>query len=189
MWAYNNDSDVVKNFKADLGVAFEGLVTGGSFNIDIAVEQQYKTCQQSLTQTISCQGGDTTLCTKLAADPTVVGIHNVFDQWSATTLTSPAVMGFSTVPLWTLMFQAQDATIKSFWLDFYKAYQYIVLNPQVHKTQVRITISGGHGEVNLLSPASHLERDPLSDLPQGTVIVDSKLIWTGPPLTTGQTVE
>ena len=189
MWAYNNDSSVVDSFKADLGVAFEGLVTGGKFDAHIAFEDQYKTCQQSLTQTISCQGGDTTFCTTLSADPTVPGIHDVFDKWVGTTQTSPAVMGFSTVPLWTLMFQAQDATLKNFWLDFSKAYNFIVLNPQVHKTKVRMTIAGGYGEFDLLSPSSHIEMDPESPPPQGTEIVNSKIIWKGDPVQHLQSVE
>ncbi len=181
MWASNSNSEVNKNFAVDLGVAFQGLVTSGSFDGNISKEAQYKEFKQSLGKTLSCNGGDGSLADYIIANPSTAGIYDTYKKWVATADTNPAPTAFGTVPLWTVMFAAQDQNIKKYWSDFLSAYNYIVENPQVHRTSIRMTISGGYGAFDLLTPSGYLEPDPRNPLPQDAVLTVTNVVWSGFP--------
>ena len=181
MWASNSNSEVNKNFKVDLGLAFQGLVTSGEFNVDIAGESQYKTFTQSMEKDLSFSGGDDSIAEYIVASPSAEGIYKVFLKWAATAKAYPKPTGFSTVPLWSLMFAAKDPVIRGYWQDFRNAYNHIVENPEVHRTAVRMTVSGSSGIFSLLTPSAYLEVDPNHSLPQDTVLTPTRLIYGGFP--------
>lgn len=70
VWASNEDSSVTKNFSANVEAEFNGLTASGKFDASIKTTEQYKDFKKSVQKVCSCQGGDTTIGTKMSSDPT-----------------------------------------------------------------------------------------------------------------------
>ena len=74
-----------------------------------------------------------------------------------------------------------DANMRSYSKDLDAAYQYIVKNPEIHRTKVRMIINSDWGEVELLSPSAFIEEDPdfAKSKPPGYRISSTKVAWYG----------
>lgn len=176
MWASNSDSEVNSNFAADVGAELNGLPVSGRVEVDIKTTSQYSKFSDTVQQTCSCNGGNTTLATAINTDPAAKGIYQTFLNWSQSIQLLPDVTGFHSETLWSIMAFAKDEVVASYSTHVENAYDYLVSNPQIHKTACRMIVSSDWGEIALLSPSAYIEANPRNPAPPGTILTATKVV-------------
>ncbi len=126
VWADNSDSTVNTNWGVDVQAAYNGLTASGQFNASVKSTSQYSTFSNLMQKTVSCAGGNSTLAQMIVSAPTNETVYNTFSQWVGSSLTSPDVMSFQLLELWTIMSAAPDPTVQKRAPDVLSAYSWIV---------------------------------------------------------------
>ena len=167
-----------------------GLPVSGKIDVDVKTSSQYKTFSDTVQQTCSCNGGNTTLATAINTDPAAEGIYQTFLSWSQSSQLLPDVTGFHLETLWSIMAFAKDEVVANYATDVENAYDYLVSNPQIRKTPCRMAISADWAEIGLLSPSAYIEADPRNPPPPGTILTATKVFWnsTGGSTDVGRSV-
>lgn len=170
-----------QNFKADLGAEFNGLTTAGKVDVSVRGSSQFKTFEQSVQKTSSCMGGDPDLSASISSDPQAKSVFDTYQSWVASADKKPSVMNFSTtMTLWDLMAAANSPALARRARDVYRAYKWIVGNPEQHLTRARLVITSNWGEVGILTPSAYVIKDESQpDLP-GLSISRTKVTWDSP---------
>ena len=142
-------------------------------------ESQFQTFENSVQKTVSCLGGDASLASHIDSDPSAEGIFDTFRDWVKTSQTRPNIMAFQTEAIWDLMASANDSALASRWLDVFNAYQWVVENPEQHRTAARISITSNWGEIGLLTPSAYIMPDPQQPYAPEIQMSTTKITWTG----------
>ena len=169
-----------QKFSADLGAEYNGLTTSGKVDVSVRSSSQFKTFEQSAQKTSSCMGGDPDLSASITSDPQAESVFDTYQSWVASADRKPSVMNFATMTLWDIMAGANSSTLARRAREVYKAYQWIVTNPEQHLTRARLVITSNWGEVGLLTPSAYMIKDEgQPDLP-GLSISRAKVSWDSP---------
>ncbi|EEP80471.1 predicted protein [Uncinocarpus reesii 1704] len=157
---------------------FNGLTASGNFDASIKTTDQYKTFETSVQKNCSCQGGDTSIGTKIASDPTTTDVYTSYASWTKSSQTTPGVMTMQTMSLWELMTAAMDDTLNLRAGDVEKAFSWIVENPATHHTKCTLIVNSDWGEVGLLNPSAFIIPDPDNPPPTDkTIFSRTKIRW------------
>ena len=88
-------------------------------------------------------------------------------------------MSFQTRPIWDLLSEAKDEYLAARAPEVEDAFTWLVQNPEIHRTPVRLVITSDWAEFALYSPSAYIEKDPKWVNP-GTVLIEpTKVNWLG----------
>lgn len=180
MWSANDNSEVNKNFEADVNLELAGLPFSGKIDADVNSTQQFKVFENTMQKTCSCDGGNVTLGNSICAG-TKDNLWDVYSQWSLSTERLPHVTNLKTESLWSLMEFSTDDAIAGYADDISTAFDFIVSHPTVHQTAVAMTVNSDWAQFDLLSPSAYIVRDERNPPPEGIVIFEkTKIQWKSP---------
>ncbi|KAL8671944.1 MAG: hypothetical protein Q9168_003570 [Polycauliona sp. 1 TL-2023] len=175
VWADNSNTEVDKDFAADVGVEFNGLTSSGKIAADIKDSTEFAAFEGTVQKTYSIRGGDAKLGAQLDANIYNESIYNTYSKWVQTTGQNPKLHSFQTIPLWDLVSVAKNDVLAKRAVNLEKAYNWIVENPKQHLTQGLLTIQSDWGELDLLSPSAFLTRG--TDPPRDVFYSKNKIQW------------
>lgn len=161
MRADNSDKEVNANFASDVNVKLEGLPFDGEADRYINATHQYKEFEESVGKDCSGSGGDITIASSLCANGNKnAKLYDTYQKWTETVDRWPEVTQFQTVTLSSIMRQSKDDHVYSYAKDIDSAYEYLLSDPEVHETSVRLVITSDWAQFTLLSPNAFVEPDP-----------------------------
>ncbi|KAL8734990.1 MAG: hypothetical protein Q9166_001115 [cf. Caloplaca sp. 2 TL-2023] len=180
VYADNSNSTVNQEFNADVNAEFKGLKYGGKWDLKLNNTSQFQTYEQTAAKKCSCLGGDVSLAATIDSNPSAEDVYQTYTKWVKSAGTKPNVMSFKTQPLWELLFEANDTELNRREADVRKAYSWIVENPKVHLTGVRLTITSDWGEFALQTPGAFIVRNTSAPEVEGAFFSQTKVTWTSP---------
>jgi len=121
VWASNKYEEVNNNFVRDVTASVKGLNDGGNFDRTVFREQQYRIFNRISQRIIRIRGGNTNLADSLADSPD----SSTFKQWTDSISGNPELVVFGASELWTLLLDADNATLRAIAGDLRSAFEYI----------------------------------------------------------------
>lgn len=109
-----------QDFSAMLTAAYKGLFVSGSISAEVKSSQTWQSYSKNSSVHIRAMGGDVTLIAQLAQlDPTNPSKDtvNLFNRWSESIKSSPAIVDFKLSPIWSLC-GAKETAVRQAW-DMY----------------------------------------------------------------------
>ena len=128
-----------------------------------------------MDQDISCDGGNQTLAGLIKSSPSAPNIYELYSEWTKSADEKPIVTGFKIQSISSLVFNAKSKKLSDMFIHTDAAFNYLAVNPQVHKTHVTLDITTDWCEFTMLSPNAYVEADPQS--PTIPYITRAKVGW------------
>ncbi len=146
----------------------------------IAATSQFQKYLGTAAKKCSCLGGNQTLRASIGSNPSADGVYQTYLEWVESANTDPKVVGFKTQPLWEVLFESKDTELNRREADVRKAYSWIVENPKVHLTSVRLSITSDWGEIALQTPSAFIVRNESAPIVEGSFFSPTKVTWGNP---------
>jgi hypothetical protein len=163
---------------ADVSVQYNGLCTSGKVDADVKMSEQFKSYSKEVNQSVSCEGGDSSLATSLSSGFREDNVFDTFSKWAHSTGKHPGIMSLQTATLWDAMTATWEPDIVKYAHDVEVAYNWIMENPQLHKTKCRFTINSDWGEFGITSPNAFVVQDPDHPPPSDNLSFSgTKITW------------
>lgn len=135
---------------------------------------------RSVSQAISCEGGDVTVGGMIVNGPQANNVYELYKQWVKSSVTNPNLTSVKILALWELLSLTLDHELMSWARQVRQAFEYVSNNPLPHTTKARLVIDSDWGDFSLTSPAAYLRPDPSSKAPDGTHISLTRASWGTP---------
>ncbi|KAK1234036.1 hypothetical protein PQX77_002774 [Marasmius sp. AFHP31] len=171
LWAPTTDPTVNPNWGGNVRADYNGIPTHGEYDPGARDSDQYKAYLGLKQRIESVFGGGRDQARPLAMTPTWPN----FQAWASTSQQNPALLSFVVDEIWSLMRNAEDGYIVNAAPRIEEAFNFIVNNPKVYKTQVTLTIEADWAEFGLLTPSAIVIKG--ETVPPNTVWDETKLTW------------
>ena len=119
----------------------------GSFDAGIEDSEDYKNWFKNYHSSVTCSGGNQTLCDLLEDDISSHDTYPNFLQWQYSAAQTPNLAEVKIIPISTILYGASDDSLRTRSTEFAQAFEYISAHPRQHKTYCSLFIESDFGEL------------------------------------------
>ncbi|OAX36798.1 hypothetical protein K503DRAFT_801742 [Rhizopogon vinicolor AM-OR11-026] len=177
VWASNSHADVNENFNRDATAMVKGINDSWKYDQSVYQEIQYQTFNRLSQSWFTAYGGDPLLASALSTNQID---QDTFNKWSDSTTSNPDLVHIQTMPLWSLLQEADSKELRDRADDVQHAFQYLT-SPQGKEFTTFFTfeVEATWAELGLLIPSTVVVGGDSVDVipPSGMVLGPTKLRW------------
>ncbi|KAI6039602.1 hypothetical protein EDC04DRAFT_2684554 [Pisolithus marmoratus] len=152
VWALNKYQEVNDNFVRDITASVKGLNDGGEYDNTVFTEAQYWNFSRLSQRIIRIRGGNPDLVDSLVQSPD----FSTFQQWTQSISDNAELTALRATELWTLLRDAEDATLRASARNLQDAFEYLssLRQPNDKRTWTTFELKSSWGEFGILTPSA-----------------------------------
>ncbi|KAI5984016.1 hypothetical protein EDC04DRAFT_1705024 [Pisolithus marmoratus] len=152
VWALNKYQEVNDNFVRDITASVKGLNDGGEYDNTVFTEAQYWNFSRLSQRIIRIRGGNPDLVDSLVQSPD----FSAFQQWTQSISDNAELIALRATELWTLLRDAEDATLRASARNLQDAFEYLssLRQPNDKRTWTTFELKSSWGEFGILTPSA-----------------------------------
>ncbi|KAF8420253.1 hypothetical protein EV426DRAFT_701811 [Tirmania nivea] len=181
VWASRSSSLNQANFGTNIQAAFNGITSGGHFDVKIRESEEHKIFEERMEWSCACIGGDPALNAKLTSGLTTRDSFCRYQDWITTAMARPDLSSVHTQSLWDIMNMTFDPELTARASDIEKAYYYFVPEldlPLTSTVRCIFEFRSDWAELLLLSQGAKIRIDSENPPSEKIVFTEKSLRWS-----------
>ena len=136
VWAPTTDPSMNAKWGSNVKADYNGIPENGQYDPSVRNSAQFKSYMNLKQKIESIYGGDRNKAQPLALNPTWPN----YEAWANTSNQNPALLSFVVDEIWSLMKDSEDQDIIRAAPRVQEAFNFIVNNPKVYRTQITFDV-------------------------------------------------